>query len=158
DRVVSDALSIRDLISVAYAIPTIRIVGPASLDEAAYSITAIVGPDSGKSLESLLQQELNTRLHLKVHVEARPFDVLALHSLEGAESQWVRGGREPNIWITDYDVRAKNVTLGGFADALQRILRRPVIDATRIPGYYTFEFAWGEDRLATMKAALELRF
>jgi uncharacterized protein (TIGR03435 family) len=151
DRVVSEGFSLRGLISVAYAMPSIRIVSPDWLGEAAYSVTAIVRPDAGESLQSLLQQELSTRLNLKVHVEPRPFDVLVLRVRKGAESQWVRGGRESNTWLSDHDVRAKDVTLGGFATALQSILGRPVIDETRIPGYYTFEFAWGEDRLATVK-------
>jgi len=158
DRIVSEAFSLRGLISVAYDMPSIRIVSPDWLGEATYSVTAIVRPDAGESLQSLLQQELSTRLNLKVHVEPRPFDVLVLHARKGAESQWVRGGRESNTWLSDHDVRAKDVTLGGFATALQNILGRPVIDETRIPGYYMFEFAWGEDRLATVKTALETRF
>ena len=93
-----------------------------------------------------------------MHTEPRPFDVLVLRVRKGAESQWVRGGHESNTWLSDHDVRAKDVTLDGFANALQSILGRPVIDETRNPGYYTFEFAWGEDRLATVKTALETRF
>ncbi len=158
DRIVSEAFSLRGLISVAYDMPSIRIVSPDWLGEAAYSVTAIVRPDAGESLQSLLQQELSTRLNLKVHVEPRPFDVLVLRARKGAESQWVRGGRESNTWLSDHDVRAKDVTLGGFTTALQSILGRPVIDETRVPGYYMFEFAWGEDRLATVKTALKTRF
>jgi uncharacterized protein (TIGR03435 family) len=158
DRVVSEGFSLRGMISVAYAMPSVRIVGPDWLGEAAYSVTTIVRPDAFESLQWLLQQELSTRLNLKVHVEPRPFDVLVARTRKGAESQWVHGGRESNTWISEHDVRAKDVTLGGFADALQSILGRPVIDETHIQGHYTFEFAWGEDRLATVKTALETRF
>jgi uncharacterized protein (TIGR03435 family) len=158
DRVVSDGFSLRGLISVAYDMPSVRIISPDWLGEAAYSITAIVRPDAGEPLESLLQKELSTRLDLKVHVEPRPFDVLVLRAQKGAESQWIRGGRESGTWLNDYNVRAKDVTLGGLATALQSILGRPVIDETHVPGYYVFEFAWGEDRLATVKTALETRF
>jgi uncharacterized protein (TIGR03435 family) len=158
DRVISEGFSLRGLISVAYATPSVLIVGPDWLGEAAYSVTAIVHPDAGAPLQSLLQQELSTRLNLKVHVEPRPFDVLVLRARKGAESEWVRDGHESNTWINDHNMRAKGVALGGFVNALQNILGRPVIDETRIPGYYTFEFAWGEDRLATVKTALETRF
>ncbi len=158
DRVVSDGFSLRGLISVAYAMPSVRIVSPDWLGEPAYSITAIVRPDAGESLESLLQKELRTRLHLKVHVEPRPFDVLVLRAQKGAESQWERGGRQSGTWLSDYHVRVKDVTLGGLATALQSILGRPVIDETRVPGDYVFEFSWGEDRLATVKTVLESRF
>jgi len=158
DRVVSEGFSLRGLISVAYAMPSIRIVSPEWLGEAAYSVTAIVRPDAGEPLQSLLQQELSNRLNLKVHVEPRPFDVFLLRARKGAEAQWMRDGSESNTWLSDHDVRAKEVTLGGFATALQSILGRPVIDETGIPGHYTFEFAWGDDRLATVKTALETRF
>lgn len=158
DRVVSDGFSLRGLISVAYDIPYVRIVSPDWLGETAYSITAIVSPDSSESLESLLQKELGNRLNLKVHVEPRPFDVLVLRAQKGAESEWVPGGLESGTWLSDYNVRAKDVTLDGLAKALQSILGEPVIDETRVPGNYVFEFGWGQDRLRTVKTALQTHF
>lgn len=44
------------------------------------------------------------------------------------------------------------------ASALQAILAKPVVNETRIEGAYRLDLAWGEDRVATLTAALRNKF
>ena len=46
----------------------------------------------------------------------------------------------------------------GLVSALQSILGKPVIDETGITGTYDLELDWGEDRVASVTAALRDRF
>ena len=158
DGIRSNGAPLKLLLSVAYAIPQVRIVAPEWVSQQRYGIQAVIPPDSPEPVAALLQQELANRLNLAVHMEPREYDLFVLTAKEGAAKEWVKGGRETNINVSDYGIRARDVTLAGFANALQNVLGTPVIDETGVPGNYRFEFPWGEDRIATVTASIDVRF
>ena len=58
-------------------------------------------------------------------------------------------------------MRAQQATLTAFANALQSVLGKPVIDETGVAGNYNFEFPWGQDHrthAATVAGELDRRF
>src|SRR5215471_2237274 len=58
----SDGMTLNVMLSVAYAIPRTRILGPEWLKQDRFAITAVVPDDGSESLPSLLQQELRRRV------------------------------------------------------------------------------------------------
>src|SRR5262245_19148501 len=154
----SNGAPLKLLLSVAYAMPQVRIVAPDWVSGRRYGIQAAIPPDSQEPLAELLQRELTRRLNLVVHVEPREFDVFILSARKGAESGWQKAGKETNINVSEQGMRARDATVPAFANALQNVLGKPVIDETGIRGNYTFAFPWGEDRVRTVTEALEIRF
>jgi uncharacterized protein (TIGR03435 family) len=159
DGVRSDGMTLMMAISVAWGMPQVRIVGPEWLGEQRFAIRAVIAPDAGESLPYLFQQELTRRLDLVTHREERDFDVLLLRVRNGkASALQPAGGRLTNINVGDWQVRARESSVGDLADVVQRLLAKPIIDETGIAGHYNFEFSWGENRAVSIPAALESRF
>jgi uncharacterized protein (TIGR03435 family) len=153
----STGITLKGALATAYGIPAVRIVGPPWLNDTRYSLNAVVGIDESDAFRPLLQQELNRRLGLETHVEVRPFEVFVLTATDTSRLERAPDSG-PSTWISKHDVRMRNGSMGGLASALQGILGRPVIDETGIAGSYNIEFGWGEDRVASVTAALRDRF
>lgn len=153
----SDGMSLKMMLAVAFDIPAVRIVGPNWLGQTRYSINAVIGLDDKDSFRPLLQQELTQRLNLQTHREMRPFEVLVLSASDSPRLERSRHV-DTGTWVSYHDAVLRDATMERLAAALQSILGRPVLDETGITGKYNLEFGWGEDRVATLTAALEDRF
>jgi uncharacterized protein (TIGR03435 family) len=153
----STGITLKVALATAYGIPAARIVGPPWLNDTRYSLNAVVGVDESDAFRPLLQQELNKRLGLETHVEVRPFDVFVLTAADTPRLERSPASG-PSTWISKHDVRMRDGSMAALASALQGILGRPVIDETAITGSYNVEFAWGEDRVASVTAVLRDRF
>jgi uncharacterized protein (TIGR03435 family) len=153
----SDGMSLKVMLAVAFDIPAVRVIGPNWLGQARYSINAVVGLDDKDAFRPLLQQELAQRLNLQTHREMRPFDVLVL-SASGSPRLERSRHIDSGTWVRYYDAVLRDATMERLASALQGIVGRPVIDETGITGKYNLDFAWGEDRIATLTATLQDRF
>jgi uncharacterized protein (TIGR03435 family) len=153
----ADGMTLKNAIATAYDMPSVRVIGPPWLGDTRYSINAVLGIEQAENFRPLLQQELTKRLGLETHVEVRPYEVFVLTAadrprLEGA------AGSGPSTWISKEDVRMRGVSMHDLADALQRVLGRPVIDETAIRGSYDMEFGWSGERVASVTATLRDRF
>jgi uncharacterized protein (TIGR03435 family) len=153
----SDGMSLNVMLAVAFDIPAVRVIGPGWLRQTRYSINAVVGLDDKDAFRTLLQQELAQRLSLRTHREMRQFDVLVLSASDSPRLERSRHIESGN-WVRYYDAVLRDATMERLASVLQSIVGRPVLDETGITGKYNLEFAWGEDRIATLTAALEERF
>ena len=153
----SDGISLKVMLAVAFDVPAVRVIGPDWLGQTRYSINAVVGLDDQEAFRPLLQQELARRLNLQTHREIRQFDVLVL-SAPGSPRLERSRHVDSGTWVRYYDAVLRDATMERVASALQSILGRPVIDETGITGKYNLELAWGEDRIATLTAALQDRF
>ena len=153
----ANGMTLKGAIATAYDMPAVRIVGPPSLLDARYSITAELGMDAVAQFRPLLQQELTKRLRLETHFEARRYEVLVLTAPESARLERAAGAG-PSTWISKHDVRMRGVSMPDVASALQGILGRPVIDETGIRGSYDMQFEWVGERLPSVTATLRDRF
>ena len=157
DNVRSDGMSLRSAISIAYDVPTVRIIGPRWLDYSRYTITATVPKSQSGSMRALLRQELEARLRLRTRSETRPFDVLVLTATDPSRLQRA-DSRMQRIWVHDSDARIEDATMDAVAGALQAILGQPVVNETGLTDSYDLEFGWGPDRLESVSGTLQRRF
>ena len=155
-RIHAEGITILLALSVAYGMPVSRIVGPAWMSEARLAMDGEAPVEVEDSLQALLQQELKARLRLEVHFEDREFDAFALTASRPRLVRSESGNSRSMIY--DRDARLERATMAGLASALQSILGRPVVDETGAEGWYDIEFAWGEDRNASVRETLHNRF
>jgi uncharacterized protein (TIGR03435 family) len=153
----ADGITLRTMISVAYSISPVRIIGSRLLDNARYTLHAEVSPDAEDLFRRLLQEELKSRLRLEAHFEDHSYDAFVLTATAVPRLEKA-SGTESSTWIRERDVRITDGGLDRLAGALQSIIGKPVVDETGIRGLYNFEFAWGEDRLATVSEVMRNRF
>jgi uncharacterized protein (TIGR03435 family) len=153
----SDGMTLKMAVATAYDVPAVRVIAPAWLARTRYSINAVVGTEASATFRSLLQQELNNRLHLETHFEVRPFDVFVLTATD-APRLGRASGNNVRIWVRDKDAQLQDASMAGLGSALEGILGKPVIDETGITGSYNFEFGWGEDRVESVTRVMRNRF
>ena len=104
----------------------------------------------------LLQEEIEARFRIEAHLEKRPFDVFVLRA--GGAPQLQPDTHEPSSRVSMANAELRGATLDRVAAAVQSVLGKPVIDETGISGVYRVDFAWGEDRVATVSSMLENKF
>ena len=153
----SSGVSLTTAIAVAYGIPADRVVGPTWLADARYSLTAVADSDDPGAFRPMLQQELENRLRLKTHIEVRSFDVFVLTTTDAPRLELTRSKHEQTS-ISEWDAQLWAASTSRLASALQSVVGRPVVDETGLPGSYDIKLEWGEDRVATLTAALHDRF
>lgn len=153
----SNGITLKSALATAYDIPAVRVIGPSWLTNTRYSINAVVSLDASDTFRSLLQEELNNRLHLDTHLEVRPFDVFVLTATDAPRLER-SDGNNSRLWVHQRDTQMRDASMDTLASALQAILGKPVVDETGITGSYNLEFGWEEDRVASVTATLRDRF
>jgi uncharacterized protein (TIGR03435 family) len=153
----SDGLTLRQALATAYDVPAVRLIAPDWISGVGYSINASVPPEAAASFRSLLREELEGRLGLKTHTELRPFDVFVLTAspssrLEHSNSVGL------GVWIHESDVQIQDGSMKDLAEALQGILRKPVVNETGLAGTYNFRFEWTANRVESVTAVLSEKF
>jgi uncharacterized protein (TIGR03435 family) len=149
----SEGINTRGLVALAYDVPAVRVVGPDWLSTTRYSVNATVDLQDSAEWRGMLRQELERRFHLAAHSEPRPFDVLVL-SASGEPRLERTDGRKSNTWLQVNQVQMKEVSMGAIAAALQHIIGQPVVDETGIDGRFNLQFAWDQDRVASVTREL----
>jgi uncharacterized protein (TIGR03435 family) len=153
----ANGITLKTGLAIAHGVPPVRVIGPAWQNDTRYSVNAVAGTDGPDSFRSLFEQEWKTRLRLKTHVEVRSFDVFVLTATEAPRLERSLG-RGPSTWFSRQDVQLQAATMERLADALQAIVRTPVVDETGITGSYNLEFGWTDDRVASVTTVLHDRF
>jgi uncharacterized protein (TIGR03435 family) len=163
-------LTIRDYISMGYAVKLNQISGPDWITTDRFDIAATM-PEGSRpdQVPGMMQKLLEDRFELKTHREKKEFPVYALRvssaglkmrevqSDPGAESSdpktpqaFTRQGSGRGIFVdlgqgssfnfADNRFEAKKVTMASLGGMLERFLDHPVIDATAVNGSYDVAF------------------
>jgi uncharacterized protein (TIGR03435 family) len=137
----ADGLTLRAAIALAHDVPTVRVIGPTWLGHTRYAITVSVPRDAAPRFRTLLREELERLLNLRVHFELRSFDVLVLTTSGEGPAPSPRPDLH-SAWIDDNSARIRSGTMGDVASVLQSVLGIPVVDETGRPGTYDLELTW----------------
>jgi uncharacterized protein (TIGR03435 family) len=161
-RFAISAITLKSLVAYAYDVREFQISGgPKWLDADQFDIVA--KPDSNPTPErisAMARALLAERFDLQLHRESKEMPVLALVVSKGGPKLQpsaatagpeVRGGRGRLL--------AKNVTMPIFAAQLAaRVLDRPVLDRTGLPGEFDINLEWPPDELfAALQEQLGLK-
>ncbi len=153
----ADGITLQFALSVAYGIPTSRIIAPEWVAQARYSMVAETSPEDVELFRELFLDEIKSRFHVDARIEKRPFDAFVL---SGGRTQDLTpdDGGDPSSAIHFWDAQLRNATMDRLASAVQAILAKPVLNETGIAGSYRIDLAWSENRAAALAAALRNKF
>jgi uncharacterized protein (TIGR03435 family) len=149
--------TVSDLITFAYGIHVRQVTGgPGWLETEKYDLSAKPdqpGIPNADQVRSMLQKLLTERFELAFHRDKKELSAYTitlaktgpkLTKSETGGNLPGFGGRGPG------SIGVQNSTMAEFASFLQaRILDRPVVDQTGLPGKFTFTLVWRPDQLAT---------
>lgn len=161
-------LSVFDLVSVAYSIPTNRVVGPGWAQSERYDVTAPHGLPASESstVRLMLQRLLEERFSLRLHREQRPMSVYVLKKARddgrlGPRLLSIDDCSSPptlvlervgcgNVGVPSATTR---VGRGRWADFGPRLTEqlvlyvdgRPVVDETELSGWFEMRLDWSDN-------------
>jgi uncharacterized protein (TIGR03435 family) len=124
-----------------------------------YTVAAKAGPDfpnlpageNGQRVRQMLRAMLEDRFHLRLHTEIRQAKIFELRVARGgfkfpAVAPPVPPAKEGHVGMALGDdggrMIGRTTTISDMPGALTLFLNRPVIDKTRLKGYYDFEVKW----------------
>lgn len=135
-------VELRSLLSFAYDILHTRIVDDAALGDKAYDVVVSTPEGQEAQLNSLLQQALEMTFGLKVRREQRETDVFLLKTGSRGYGKGLRqtvstGGSSTNNNSDGFS--SVNQPISTLASQLETLLKRPVLDKTRVDGSFDWE-------------------
>ena len=163
-------LTVKDYISMAYAVKLNQISGPDWITTDRFDIAATL-PDGARQdqVPSMMQTLLEDRFELKTHREKKDFPVYALRVAAGglkmtevlpdpgveasdakAPQTFTRQGSGRGIFLdlgqgssfnfANNRFEGKRITMASLAGMIERFLDRPVVDLTNVNGSYDVAF------------------
>ena len=168
-RITATNVPVRELIRIAYGLqPTQVIGGPPWIDTTRVDVTATGSADL-TALPAMMRHLLTDRFALKVSRETRALPVFelvvdrgdrragpqlrasatdcAVPAAETAERPTSRPERCDAFTGTVPRMEAEGVTMAQLAAGLSRLVRRTVLDRTRLAGGFDFELHWTPEGL-----------
>ena len=157
----AESKTLHQILSMAYGVPTTRIIGPETLLESRYEISVRLPTNQ---FELLFQQALTASLQLRVSNQKKSVEIFVLTAGEdsaeklkptvmSSSGSMTSGGRGK--------LKAMNGGISMLANSLEQVLERVVEDGTGIEGKYDWEITYDEDDpnsvLAVLKEQLGLR-
>ena len=157
----AEGTTLHQALSSAYDVPKTRILGPKTLLDSWYTISAKLPRNQ---FDLLFQQALTTSLQLRVSNEKKSVEVLVLTagedsaeklkpSVMGSGGSMTSGGRGK--------IKTINGEISMLANSLESVLERIVEDGTGIEGKYDWEITYDKDDpnsvLTVLKEQLGLR-
>ena len=157
----AESKTLHQILSMAYGVPTTRILGPEALLESRYEISVRLPTNQ---FELLFQQALTASLQLRVSNQKKSVEIFVLTAGEdsaeklkptvmSSSGSMTSGGRGK--------LKAMNGGISMLANSLEQVLERVVEDGTGIEGKYDWEITYDEDDpnsvLAVLKEQLGLR-
>jgi uncharacterized protein (TIGR03435 family) len=173
-------LTIRDYISMAYAVKLNQISGLDWITTDRFDISATLPEGSQQAqVPEMMQSLLEERFQLKFHREKKDFPVYGLQVAAGglkvkevsldpeSEAQtftrngsgqgiFVNLGRGSSFNFADNKLETNKLNMQSLAGALERFLDRPVVDMTGAKGYYdaSFDLVPEDYRMMLIRAAV----
>jgi uncharacterized protein (TIGR03435 family) len=156
NRLIMSNMTLQDLIMFAYDLEPKQIVNaPSWYSSDTYDIE--IQPDqpgapSKEQWNSILQKLLADRFQFKLHTEQRELPAYILTVAKGGPKMTKRsiqtlggqGGQEATM-LRPGTINAQALSMDDFAHTLRRILDRPVIDQTGLPGLWDLNLKWTPD-------------
>lgn len=155
-RIFIENNSLTNIICFAYAIQKTQIVNaPSWFDEEAWNIEGVPdtpGAPNWPQYRRMLQRLLSTRFGLVLHHDKRELSVYALTVAKGGP-KLEKSKSDPNA-LSDQSghgvghgqyMKFTNDTMTEFAQFLQLMGDRPVVDQTNLSGRYDFTLLWTPD-------------
>ncbi len=150
--------SMTNIICFAYSIQKNQIVNaPSWFDEQAWNIDGVPdmeGAPNWRQYRQMLQKLLSTRFGLVMHHDKRELSVYTIgvakggpkleKSKSGPDALSDQSGHGVG---TAQSMKFTNDNMTDFAQFLQLMLDRPVIDQTSLPGRYDFALLWTPDAM-----------
>ena len=151
----AESKTLHQILSMAYGVPTTRIIGPETLLESRYEISVRLPTNQ---FELLFQQALTASLQLRVFNQKKSVEVLVLTAGEdsaeklkptvmGSSGSMTRSGRG--------NIKTINGEISRLANSLESVLERIVEDRTGIEGKYDWEITYDEDDPHSVLTVLE---
>ena len=151
----AESKTLHQILSMAYGVPTTRIIGPEALLESRYEISVRLPTNQ---FELLFQQALTASLQLRVSNEKKSVEIFVLTAGEdsaeklkptvmGSGGSMTRSGRGK--------IKTMNGEISMLAQSLESVLERIVEDGTGIEGKYDWEITYDKDDPNSVLAALE---
>src|SRR5581483_1177208 len=145
-------MSLKRLITTAYGIKSLQVIGPDWLTTPRFEISAIIPPGTTKDqLRLMWQKLLSDRFHLVAHHETREKGIFDLVVAKGGPKLTPAGQTArllapppPGTVVRGHRVYTPRTTMETFADFLSGQIDHVVRDATGLTGEYEIRFVWGE--------------
>jgi len=151
----AEGITLHQALSSAYDVPKTRIIGPETLLESWYTISAKLPRDQ---FDLLLQQALTTSLQLRVSNKKKSVEIFVLTAGEDSAEKLkpsVMGSGGSMASTGPGKLKAMNGDIGMLANSLEQVLERIVEDGTGIEGKYDWEITYDEDDPNSVLAALK---
>ena len=151
----AESKTLHQILSMAYGVPTTRILGPETLLESRYEISVRLPTNQ---FELLFQQALTTSLQLRVSNQKKPVEVLVLTTGEDSAEKL-----KPSVMSSSGSmtmgghgrIKTMNGEISMLANSLEQVLERIVEDGTGVEGKYDWELTYDKDDPNSVLAALK---
>ncbi|MGD0798053.1 MAG: TIGR03435 family protein [Acidobacteriaceae bacterium] len=155
-RISIEGSTMTSLICFAYSIQKSQIVGaPGWFDEQGWNIDGVPdaeGKPSWHQYRRMLQKLLSTRFGLAIHPDKRELSVYALMVAKGG-AKLEKSKSDPDALSdqsghgvgTAQSMKFTNDSMTDFAQTMQLMVDRPVVDQTNLSGRYDFSLLWTPD-------------
>ena len=151
----AEGITLHQALSSAYDVPKTRILGPETLLESWYTISAKLPSDQ---FDLLFQQALTASLQLRVSNQKKSVEVFVLTAGEDSAEKLkptVMGSSGSMASAGRGKLKAMNGGISMLANSLEQVLERVVEDGTGIEGKYDWEITYDEDDPNSVLAALK---
>jgi uncharacterized protein (TIGR03435 family) len=143
-RVSLTGVTFESLITRAYGVKYYQVTGPDWISNGHYDVVATMPPDTPPdAVWQMLQTLLAERFQLKLRRTTQEMPVYAVVTAKGGPKLKPAEGGETSARFAIGRIEARNVTIGGLANLIGKMLDRPIVDQTELQGAYdiTLEFA-----------------
>jgi uncharacterized protein (TIGR03435 family) len=147
ERLTATNATVRQLLLFAYNLPDYQLLGPHSIENERYDVTAKAPiPGDTAQLRSMLQTLLADRFRLKLHRETKTVPVFWLITAKNGPKlrKFEEGKQAPDVRPGIYSIYV-NATVPQLADLLSRHLQQPVLDKTGVDGRFSIQLEWAFD-------------
>jgi len=164
-RFTATNVTVRDVLMRVYQVRAQQITGPAWIDADRYDIVAKLPEGATRDhIAAMIRNLLVERFKLSLRVERKETPVYVIQVgksgpklTEAVDGDEPAAGKTIGITISDgrlpglVRIEGHKTTLSRFAIMLSRVLDRPVVDQTRLPGIYDFTLEVGASDLQMKK-------
>jgi uncharacterized protein (TIGR03435 family) len=139
------AASLNMIFGFLFNVSKTRIIGPPSLEDPRYAISASMPDGDNDQFQPILIQAIEASLKLKVRRETREMEVFVLSAPDSnAVTLTPNAAAVGHASDDDGVLAASAVPLSALAKALEVLLKRPVVDETSLKGQYNWTLLFDE--------------